>query len=177
MSKTWIYLYHLSACQKIITRKVLFADKDYFSTKADISGKYVTVENCGEDFLTADREAAAEWENFKVVNNDDETFSIQARANNKYLFTIFDEDNNKESPIIARSSKVQDWEKFTLILHDEGSYSIKTFNEGYYVQADVEDTSRPGVLHALSDTIGTWERFSLESDDSSALPQPKEGEK
>jgi len=151
----------------------VFADKaltssDYFTIKANINNKYVCADKYGEANLIADRTSTGEWEQFKVIYNDDGTVSFQSRANSKYLCAVFDDDDT-EVPVIPRSSAISTWEKFYVEKTSDGYYTLRTFVDNYYVQADINDTNS-GILHACSPTVGTWELFTFEGD-SNAIPK------
>jgi GH18 family chitinase/aryl-phospho-beta-D-glucosidase BglC (GH1 family) len=154
---------------------VVFADKaltddDFFAIKANINSKYVCADKYGEAKLVADRDSFGGWEEFRVINNADGTISFQSRSNNKYLCAIFD-DADTENPIKARSNKISDWEKFYLVNNNDGTYSLRTYTNSKYVQTDINDATA-GILHAASDTIGTWEKFTFVAvSNQGALPQ------
>lgn len=143
----------------VVFADTALTDANYFAIKAGINSKYVCADKYGEANLLADRDAFGEWEQFRVINNSDGTISFQSRANNKYLCTIFD-DTDTENPIKARSNQISTWEKFYLEENSDGTYSLKTYVNNKYVQADIND-STAGILHATSDTIGTWEKFTF----------------
>lgn len=145
---------------------IAFADKpmtkqDFMGIKANINGKYVCADNYGQTNLVAIKDAHQEWEDFRLIENSDGTVSFLSRANNKYLCTIFD-DADTEHPVRARSNQISTWEKFYRIKNDDGSYSFKTFEKNLYLQADI-DSSTYAIIHARGQSIGTWERFSLEN--------------
>lgn len=152
----------------IVKADSAYTNDSFMAIKASINNKYVCADNYGQSKLLADRDSYGEWEEFKVVKNNDGTYSFLSRANNKYLCAIFD-DADTENPIRARSSKISDWEKFYIEKQSDGTYALRTYTNNKYVQADINDTTA-GILHASADTVGTWERFVFEAQNASALP-------
>ena len=137
--------------------KYYLIDKDYIKLKSGITNKYVCADNYGESNLIANRDSTGNWEHFLFYNNSDGTISIQARANNKFLCTVFDH-NNKKNPIIARSNHIQDWEKFYVENINNGKIAFRTFINNKYIQVNPYDKQ----LYALGEKIGTWEEFFKE---------------
>ena len=137
--------------------KYSLIDKDYIKLKSGITNKYVCADNYGESNLIANRDSTGNWEHFLFYNNSDGTISIQARANNKFLCAVFD-DNNKKNPIIARSNHIQDWEKFYVENINNGKIAFRTFINNKYIQVNPYDKQ----LYALGEKIGTWEEFFKE---------------
>ncbi len=137
--------------------KYYLIDKDYIKLKSGITNKYVCADNYGESNLIANRDSTGNWEHFLFYNNSDGTISIQARANNKFLCAVFD-DNNKKNPIIARSNHIQDWEKFYVENINNGKIAFRTFINNKYIQVNPYDKQ----LYALGEKIGTWEEFFKE---------------
>ncbi|MBO6243221.1 MAG: cellulase family glycosylhydrolase, partial [Clostridia bacterium] len=65
-------------------------NKNYFTLKVLNTNKYVSADEYGMSQLRANRDAIGTWEHFFMYNNDDGTVSIQSRANNKFLCSVFD---------------------------------------------------------------------------------------
>ena len=129
-------------------------DKDYIKLKSIITNKFVSADNYGESHLIANRDNTGNWEHFIFIKNSDGTFSIQARANNKFLCAVFD-NGDKKNPIIARSNQILDWEKFYIEEISGGKIAFKTYINKKYIQVNPNDNR----LYALGEKIGTWEEF------------------
>ena len=129
-------------------------DKDYIKLKSMITNKFVSADNYGESNLIANRDNTGNWEHFIFIKNSDGTFSIQARANNKFLCAVFDNED-KKNPIIARSNQILDWEKFYIEEISGGKIAFKTYINKKYIQVNPNDNR----LYALGEKIGTWEEF------------------
>ena len=145
-------------------RTVVKADKaldeaDYFGIKANINAKFACAEDYGEAKVIANRDSAGGWEQFRAIKNGDGTYSFQSRANNKYLCTVFD-DEDQNNPVVARSNEISDWEKFYIEKQSDGSVALKTYTNSKYLQADQNNN---GLLHANAGSVGTWEKFDIKN--------------
>lgn len=80
---------------------------------------------------------------------------------------MFD-NTDTENPILPRSNNIGTWEKFYVEQNNDGTYSLRTYVNNYYVQADINDTNA-GILHAIGTSVGTWEKLTFEAKNSAAL--------
>ena len=53
---------------------------------------------------------------------------------------MFD-NTDTENPILPRSNNIGTWEKFYVEQNNDGTYSLRTYVNNYYVQADINDTN------------------------------------
>ena len=133
----------------IFFMKYPLENKDYFTLKALNNNKYISADEYGQGQLRANRDSTGTWEHFYIYNNDDGTISIQSRANNKFLCSVFDNWDGKV-PIIPRSNHIEDWEKYYIEYVGDNVITIKTMNEGKYVKN--EDTWVRGVGDSVDDS-------------------------
>lgn len=99
--------------------------------------------------LEANREKIGEWEEFKIVANNDGTYSFAAHTG----FLCAECGGCGE--VVADRLKIGEWEKWKLIKHKDGTVSLCTLS-GYYLCAE-ED----GRVVADREKIGPWEKFTL----------------
>ncbi|MEM4724058.1 MAG: hypothetical protein QXP01_03520 [Candidatus Hadarchaeum sp.] len=99
--------------------------------------------------LEANREKIGEWEEFKVVKNDDGTFSFVTHTG----FLCAECGGCGE--VVADRLKIGEWEKWKMIRHDDGTVSLCTLS-GYYLCAEND-----GRIVANRQKIGPWEKFTL----------------
>ena len=99
------------------------------------NNKYVSADEYGMTQLRANKDSNGTWEHYFMYDNKDGTFSIQSRANNKFLGAVFDDD---KAPIIPSSNKIQDWEKYYIEYISNDIVAIKTYINGKYIKN--EDT-------------------------------------
>ena len=117
--------------------KYALENKNYFTLKVLNTNKYVSADEYGMSQLRANRDAIGTWEHFFMYNNDDGTVSIQSRANNKFLCSMFDNWDGL-APIIPRSNHIEDWEKYYIEYISDNVIAIKTYSNAKYVKN--EDT-------------------------------------
>ena len=115
--------------------KYALEDKNYFTLKMLNNNKYVSADEYGMTQLRANKDSNGTWEHYFMYDNKDGTFSIQSRANNKFLCAVFDDD---KAPIIPSSNKIQDWEKYYIEYISNDIVAIKTYINGKYIKN--EDT-------------------------------------
>ena len=135
-----------------------YNDKDYFAFKFLKNNKYVSADCYGMNNLIANRDGKGLWEHFRKIDNlNDGTVSFQSRSNNMYLSVILEEDNYV---IKAKSNIINDEEKFYLEQKGNNIWAMRSKINNKYVQVDLDNNN---VLHFKSDTIGTWEEFTIEN--------------
>jgi hypothetical protein len=74
-----------------------------------------------------------------------------------YLSVILEEDNYV---IKAKSNIINDEEKFYLEKKGNNIWAMRSKINNKYVQVDLDNNN---VLHFKSDSIGTWEEFTIEN--------------
>jgi endo-1,4-beta-xylanase len=122
--------------------------------RAGNGGKFVSADlnrsTRGE--LIADRDVAAAWERFDVVDNGDGSISLRAQANGAYVTA----ENAGASSLRANRAGIGLWEKFQVTNHSDGSLSLKAQVNGKYVTAD----SSTAAMYAGATGIGAAQRFT-----------------
>ena len=117
--------------------KYALENKNYFTLKVLNTNKYVSADEYGMSQLRANRDQTGTWEHFFLYQNNDGTYAIQSRANNKFLCSVFDNWDGL-APIIPRSNHIEDWEKFYIEYISDNVIAIKTYINSKYVKN--EDT-------------------------------------
>jgi endoglucanase len=78
--------------------------------------------------------------------------SIKAEANSQYVCA----ESAGSSPLTARSTAVEDWEKYKIIENYDGTISLQSKANNLYVCADLNQSAK---VIARSNSIDTWEKF------------------
>ena len=132
------------------------ADGEYFLV-TDANDMVVSAQDEGGSALAAVKDTyAGAWETIYVTHNNDGTVSFRSGANNKYVCAVIDEDKQ----LLARSTEIQDWEKFDIIKVTNDQYAIQSLANGKYVRADITSEGKC-MLKADSDKIQEWECFRM----------------
>ena len=134
--------------------KYALENKNYFTLKTIDTRKYISADEYGQAQLRANRDVTGTWEHFYLYKNDDDTVSIQSRANNKFLSSIFDNWDGKV-PIIARSNQIEDWEKFYIEYISDNIITLKTKSNEKYVKN--EET----WIRAVGDNVEDSTKFEI----------------
>jgi hypothetical protein len=132
----------------IFFMKYALENKNYFTLKVLNTNKYVSADEYGMAQLRANRDSTGTWEHYFMYDNGDGTFAIQSRANNKFLCAVFDNWDGK-NPIIPRSNRIEDWEKYYIESISSDVIAIKTYTNAKYVKN--EDTWVRAVGTAVED--------------------------
>ena len=103
-------------------------NRSYFTLKALNNNKFISADEYGQATLRANRDGTGTWEHFHFYRNDDGTYAIQSRANNKFLCAVFDSGDGK-NPIKPRSNQIQDWEKYYIEYISSDVITIKTYTK------------------------------------------------
>ena len=134
--------------------KYALENKNYFTLKVLNTNKYVSADEYGMSQLRANRDEIGTWEHFFMYQNDDGTYAIQSRANNKFLCAVFDNWDGL-APIIPRSNHIEDWEKFYIEYISDNIITIKTYTNSKYVKN--EDT----YVRAVGTNIDDASKFEI----------------
>jgi aryl-phospho-beta-D-glucosidase BglC (GH1 family) len=144
--------------QYFIDETKSLSDGNYYISS--FGNKIVTSEDGGKKPLIANKNSyEGAMESFQVINNYDGTVSLKSNANGKYVCAVLDESNQ----LIARSDKINDWEKFKLVKVSDSQYSLYCPSNNKYVKSDFNDSNNNGILKAVSDSISGWEAFTFNS--------------
>ncbi|MBQ9886318.1 MAG: RICIN domain-containing protein, partial [Lachnospiraceae bacterium] len=129
-------------------------DDRTYAIKASANNLLACAENYGNDPVVARTQGnAQEWEQFKIVWNNDGTVSLLSMANNKYL------SETTAKTLIAQASSIGNTEKFDIRPLGDSTYSIKSVSSGKYVTCDLNNNA---VLVADRDSVGgAWEVFTI----------------
>ena len=138
----------------IFFMKYALENKNYFTLKVLNTNKYVSADEYGMAQLRANRDSTGTWEHYFMFDNGDGTFAIQSRANNKFLCAVFDNWDGK-NPIIPRSNKIEDWEKYYIEYISNDVIAIKTYTNSKYVKN--EDT----WVRAVGTTVEDATKFEI----------------
>jgi hypothetical protein len=120
--------------------------------KANSTGKFVCSDGLKKQIILGDRDNAAQWEEFILVELGDEKVNIKA-YNGKFVCA----DQTYNNILIANRDNAGDWETFTMEKQKDDKVSFKASNNKY-VCCDLELN---GLLIANRDTIGDWELFTI----------------
>ncbi|GEQ22674.1 hypothetical protein CBU02nite_31800 [Clostridium butyricum] len=144
--------------QYFIDETKSLSDGNYYISS--FGNKIVTSEDGGKKPLIANKNSyEGAMESFQVINNYDGTVSLKSNANGKYVCAVLDESNQ----LIARSDKINDWEKFKLVKVSDSQYGLYCPSNNKYVKSDFNDNNNNGILKAVSDSISGWEAFTFNS--------------
>ena len=144
--------------QYFIDETKSLADGNYYISSFE--NKIVTSEDGGNSPLIANKNSyEGARESFQLINNYDGTVSLKSNANGKYVCAVLDESNQ----LIARSDKINDWEKFKLVKVSDSQYGLYCPSNNKYVKSDFNDNNNNGILKAVSDSISGWEAFTFNS--------------
>ena len=129
-------------------------NKNYFTLKVLNTNKYISADEYGQAQLRGNRDGTGTWEHFYFYKNSDGTVAIQSRANNKFLCSVFDNWDGK-NPIIPRSNRIEDWEKFYIDYISDNIITIKTKTREKYMKN--EDT----WIRAVGDKVEDSAKFEI----------------
>jgi hypothetical protein len=119
------------------------------------NGLVVSADDGGANPLIADRTNVGDWEAFEVIDNDDGTISLLAKANDLYV-TV---DLANGSTLIAKSETIGAAEKFQVYPQDGGGVALQSKLNDLYVSADL---NLDGVLNVIREAVGgAWEVFTF----------------
>ncbi|MNP08976.1 Beta-porphyranase A precursor [compost metagenome] len=80
---------------------------------------------------------------------------MQSKVNNKYVCADIDQGTK----LIARSTSIQQWEKFKKVQLADGTIALQAMANNKYVCTDINNGA---VLYANKDSVGgAWEAFTI----------------
>jgi len=123
---------------------------------AQTNRKFVCAESAGTGNLVANRTAAADWEQFRVIDLGGGNVALQSQANQKYVSAV----SAGAGALIASATAVGTWETFHWEPHPDGTVSLKALINGQYVCAD-QNKGNPPNLWANRAAAGAWESFGV----------------
>src|SRR5210317_271659 len=123
----------------------LFASGNVLYLKGGKNNKYCADEG---NTIKCDRNGIGGWEKFKIIKNNDNTYSFKGGKNNKYCA---DEGNT----IKCDRNGIACWEKFKIIKNNDNTYSFKGGKNNKYC-ADEGNT-----IKCNRNGIGGWEKFKV----------------
>jgi hypothetical protein len=130
--------------------KHICRDKKMFTLKA-ANGKVVSAGGDGDKALIVNRDIAADWERFFMLQFENDKVAIYSYKN-----TFLSVELNSKTEITSTKKNIGDWEIFTLQNLGNGSVAFKAGN-GKYVSLDKQQQQ----LFATADKIGTNEKFEI----------------
>lgn len=81
---------------------------------------------------------------FNIFTNEDRTISLRSNLNGYFVMTNI----RNKNELIARSSKIQSWEKFIIEMKSDSQFALKSVANSMYVSTDSNDEK---ILKANSD--------------------------
>ena len=147
-------------------------NQGYIYVKSQKIGKYVQLKSgTNDNQLVANGDKRSDWERTAIIQNDDGTVSFKSLETG--LYWCCDEYNG--NIISAKSSKIDDWERFSIEKmppnykdsnnqSNENYVAIKAVHAGKYITVD---TSANNSLKATADSASHNEVFHFESLDGS----------
>jgi len=120
--------------------------------KVNSTGKFVCSDGFQDQTLVGDRENAAEWETFKLIERPDDKVNIKA-YNGKFICV----DKTKGNILIADRNIAGEWETFKIEKQKGGTIALKASNNKYIsCNRKIKQT-----LIANKDSIGDTELFTI----------------
>ena len=124
----------------------------------DLNGKIITLQSSnnlfvssedGLEAMNADRGNASEWEQFTIIDDNDDGIVALKGSNNKYVSS-----ENGEKPIYCNRGKINSYEEFVWIDLGDGKIALQGNNNRY---VSSENGLQPMTCNR--ETIGEWEIF------------------
>jgi len=137
-----------------------YARKNLVQIKAG-NGKYVCADEYNDDYLYANRDSAAFWETFELVDLGNNNVALIGINNYKYI-SVEPETFN----LIAAKETVTITETFELIKNTDDTVSLKSKSNGKFVTIGQSD-----ILRASADSIGNNEKFVFISHSAPDAPE------
>jgi len=123
----------------------LFASGNVLYLKGGKNNKYCADEG---NTIKCNRNGIGGWEKFKIIKNNDNTYSFKGGKNNKYCA---DEGNT----IKCNRNGIGGWEKFKIIKNNDNTYSFKGGKNNKYC------ADEGNKIICDRSAIGSWEKFEV----------------
>ena len=137
-------------------------DQGYFFLKSDASNQYAMCKNGSSDTtIVATSDNRGEWEQFKIIKNDDGTVSFKSLVSGKYICMV-----SEGAYLTASTSAIHNGEKFVIERYAEDTsknkqFAIRSIANGKYLCVDPNGDK--AVLSTSTTIGGLWETFHMET--------------
>ena len=137
-------------------------DQGYFFLKSDASKQYAMCKNGSSDTtIVATSDNRDEWEQFKIIKNDDGTVSFKSLVSGKYICMV-----SEGAYLTASTSAIYNGEKFVIERYAEDTsknkqFAIRSIANGKYLCVDPNGDKE--VLSTSTTIGGLGETFHMET--------------
>ena len=137
-------------------------DQGYFFLKSDASNQYAVCKNGSSDTtIVATSDNRDEWEQFKIIKNDDGTVSFKSLVSGKYICMV-----SEGAYLTVSTSAIHNGEKFVIERYAEDTsknkqFAIRSIANGKYLCVD--PSGDKAVLSTSTTIGGLWETFHMET--------------
>ena len=137
-------------------------DQGYFFLKSDASKQYAMCKNGSSDTtIVATSDNRDEWEQFKIIKNDDGTVSFKSLVSGKYICMV-----SEGAYLTASTSAIYNGEKFVIERYAEDTsknkqFAIRSIANGKYLCVDPNGDK--AVLSTSTTIGGLGETFHMET--------------
>ena len=137
-------------------------DQGYFFLKSDASNQYAMCKKGSSDTtIVATSDNRDEWEQFKIIKNDDGTVSFKSLVSGKYICMV-----SEGAYLTANTSAIYNGEKFVIERYAEDTsknkqFAIRSIANGKYLCVDPNGDK--AVLSTSTTIGGLWETFHMET--------------
>ncbi len=137
-------------------------DQGYFFLKSDASKQYARCKNGSSDTtIVATSDNRDEWEQFKIIKNDDGTVSFKSLVSGKYICMV-----SEGAYLTASTSAIYNGEKFVIERYAEDTsknkqFAIRSIANGKYLCVDPNGDK--AVLSTSTTIGGLGETFHMET--------------
>jgi PKD domain/Right handed beta helix region len=135
-----------------------FAEASFWRTVRTVAllsrsdNRYVSADNAGQAPLIANRGAVGTWEQFDIVQPDDNHVALRSRANGEYVGVTSDSSHQ----LAVYTETTDSIDLFQLVTNADGTVSLAW--NGLYVTAEAGGAQ---PLGANRPSVGQWEKFNL----------------
>ena len=137
-------------------------NQGYFFLKSDASNQYAMCKNGSSDTtIVATSDNRGEWEQFKIIKNDDGTVSFKSLVSGKYICMV-----SEGAYLTASTSAIYNGEKFVIERYKEDTsknkhFAIRSIANGKYLCVDPNGDK--AVLSTSTTIGGLGETFHMET--------------
>ncbi|MFR7761957.1 MAG: glycoside hydrolase family 76 protein [Eubacterium sp.] len=137
-------------------------NQGYFFLKSDASNQYAMCKNGSSDTtIVATSDNRDEWEQFKIIKNDDGTVSFKSLVSGKYICMV-----SEGAYLTASTSAIYNGEKFVIERYAEDTsknkqFAIRSIANGKYLCVDPNGDK--AVLSTSTTIGGLGETFHMET--------------